>query len=55
MNYLTLFTVISIILVTTVSISFLMGFLVVTTTPTEKLSFADKRQKSKILNYLKLR
>ena len=55
MNYLTLEFVILIITVITIAVSFLAGILYLANTPANRLTFSDKRQKSKILTIFKLR
>ena len=55
MNFTTLTLVLLVILSIIVVVSFLAGIGFFIFTPGERLSFGDKKEKSKILRYLKIR
>jgi hypothetical protein len=55
MNFTTLTLVLLVILSIIVMVSFLVGVGFFIFTPCERLSFSDKKEKSKILKFLKLR
>ena len=55
MNFTKLTLVLLVILSIIVVVSFIAGILFIITTPGKRLSHGDKREKSKILKYLKLR